>query len=143
MIMGGLKLQKRLAAAIMKVGKGRVWLNPEKLEEIKNAITRADIRKLIKQGIIKKKPEKIPLPKEKKKRRQGPGSRKGNVGDADKRKWITTVRALRKELKKMRDSGVITRSQYRDLYMKVKGGMFRSRAHLLLYMKERGLIKQE
>ena len=42
--MGGLTLQKKLAADILKVGETRVVMDPEHLEDIKNAITRADIR---------------------------------------------------------------------------------------------------
>ena len=39
-----LKLQKELARKVLKVGKDRVWIDPDHLEEIKEAITRADIK---------------------------------------------------------------------------------------------------
>ena len=50
-----LTLQKRLAADILKVGKSRVWLDPDpaKQKEIQAAITRADINRLIKRKVIK------------------------------------------------------------------------------------------
>ena len=137
-----LRLQKRLAASILKVGQSRVWLDPNRLEDIKNAITRADIKKLIEGGAIKALPPKIKKPKEKKKRRKGPGSRKGSR-TSGKEEWMKTVRALRKYLKELRDSGKLTTRQYRELYLKVKGGMFRSRAHLNLYLRDRGIIKEE
>ena len=142
MFMPTLRLQKRLAASILKVGQSRVWLDPERLDDIKSAITRADIRRLIKEGAIKALPPKIKKPKEKKKRRKGPGRRKGSR-KAGKDESIKTVRALRKFLKELRDSGKITRRQYRELYLKVKGGMFRSRAHLKLYLRDRGIMKEE
>ena len=57
--MVNLTLQKRLAADLLKVGRTRVWLDPEKMDDIKNAITRADVRKLINRGYIKATREKI------------------------------------------------------------------------------------
>ena len=91
-------LQKKLAAKILKVGVSRVWLDPSKKKEIESAITKADIRKLIKKGYIKALPEKLKKPKEKKKRRRGPGRRKGKkyAKVSRKERWNSTVRAVRK-----------------------------------------------
>lgn len=47
------------------------------------------------------------------------------------------MRALRKMLRELRDSGRISRSEYRRLYRRVSGGYFRSKAHLEAYLKER------
>ncbi|MEM3754375.1 MAG: 50S ribosomal protein L19e, partial [Candidatus Bathyarchaeia archaeon] len=47
------KLQKRLAASIAKVGIDRVWIDPEKIEKVESAITRDEIKKLIHEGVIK------------------------------------------------------------------------------------------
>jgi len=51
----GLSNQKRIAADVLKVGASRVWLDPDKLTDVVNAITREDIRGLIKDGTIKPK----------------------------------------------------------------------------------------
>ena len=48
-----LKSQKRIAAQVLKVGINKVWLDPERIDDIKEAITKADIRSLIKSGVIK------------------------------------------------------------------------------------------
>ncbi|MDI6807216.1 MAG: 50S ribosomal protein L19e, partial [Candidatus Aenigmarchaeota archaeon] len=90
--------QKRLAAKILKVGESKVWLDPKRMKDIEKAITKADIRKLILQGAIKSLPEKIKKRKEKKKVRKGPGKRKGGkyTKVTRKRRWIITVRPLRK-----------------------------------------------
>jgi large subunit ribosomal protein L19e len=142
-----LEFQKRLAAAIMKIGKSRVWISPEKekQKEIKSAITRADVKKFISKGDIKEKPEKIKRPREKKKKRKGPGSRKGSkyARLPRKRRWINTVRPLRRMLKELKDEGKIDNSTYRKLYMLVKGGQFRSRSHMRIYMEQHGMIKKE
>lgn len=138
-----LSLQRRLAAEILKVGKSRIWMDPEKLEDIKNAITKSDIKKLVRQGVIKAVPEKIKKRGEKKKKKKGPGRKKGRRKGSDKRKWIATIRPLRKMLKELRDSGKITKSQYRQLYSLVKGGMFRSRSHLRFYLTQRKILKED
>jgi large subunit ribosomal protein L19e len=137
-------LQKRLAAKILKVGESRVWLDPSKMKDIEKAITKQDIRKLIKQGAIKALPEKLHRQKIRRKRR-GPGSRKGSKHAivSAKRKWIATIRPLRKMLKELRDSGQIDNPTYKRLYLLVKGGMFRSRAHLKIYLEQHDLLKKK
>ena len=52
-----LTTQKRLAADILKVGLNRVWIDPERIEEVSRAITRDGVRQLINQGAIKAKPK--------------------------------------------------------------------------------------
>ena len=44
-----LKIQKRLAAQILKTSKNNIQLDSSRLEEIKEAITKADIKSLIKE----------------------------------------------------------------------------------------------
>ena len=90
--------QRRLAADILKVGVERVWIDPEAAEEVSSAITREDIRKLIEEGIIKRKQKKgvsrgrarERARKRKLGRRRGHGSRKGTkyARLPRKRQWI-------------------------------------------------------
>ncbi|MCD6478214.1 MAG: 50S ribosomal protein L19e [Candidatus Aenigmarchaeota archaeon] len=141
-----LRNKARMASEILKCGEDKVWLDPEQTEEISKAITKADIRRLIKRGYIKKKKvneqsrgraRKI-LKQKMKGRRKGRGSKKGKKlsTTTKKKEWIKTVRPLREMLKKLRESEKITRSEYRKLYLMVKGGRFRNKAHLNLYIKE-------
>jgi len=141
MLMGGLSLQKRLAASILKVGLSKVWLDPEHSEDIKNAITRKDIKKLIEKGYIKKKNGKIPFPKEKKEKRQGKGSRKGKKGARTdkKRAWINTIRPIREMLNELKKQGKIDKETYKTAYRLAKAGTFRSRSHLKLFLQQRGV----
>lgn len=144
--MGGLLLQRKLAADILKVGQTRIVMDPEHLEDIKNAITRADIRKMISHGYIKVKPTKIKKPElYPKKRKKGPGKRRGSHGAkiTKKRAWINTIRPLRMMLRELRDKGTIDKAMYRKTYMLVKSGAFRSRSHLKLYLKQRGILHEE
>ena len=80
-----LDTKKRLAAQILKCSKNRIWFDVDRLEDIKEAITKADIRSLIADKAVKEKPvkgvsrtraRKTALQK-RKGRRKGIGSRKG------------------------------------------------------------------
>merc|ERR1712226_108065 len=57
--MVSLKLQKRLAASVLKCGKRKIWLDPNEVNEISLANSRLNIRKLAKDGLVIKKPTKI------------------------------------------------------------------------------------
>ncbi|KAI4568674.1 hypothetical protein MJG53_014292 [Ovis ammon polii x Ovis aries] len=54
--MSMLRLQKRLASTVLRCGKKKVWLDPNETNEIANANSRQPIRKLIKDGLIIRKP---------------------------------------------------------------------------------------
>lgn len=140
--------QKRIAAKILKCGVSRVKI--ELAKDVEEALTREDIRNLIKKGLIKKvqkkgqskaKTKKVRLQK-KKGRRKGPGSRKGgkSARNPRKRAWIKKVRPLRRLLTELRDNKQIKKTDYRKFYLKIKGGMFRDKKHLLLYLKEHELL---
>lgn len=137
-------LQRRLAAKVLKVGQSKVWLDPTKTKDIEKAITRIDIKKLIKQGVIKALPGKVPKPVEKKKRKRSVGSKKGAkyaIVPA-KRMWISTIRPLRRTLRELKASGQIDSTTYKRMRLLVKGGMFRSRSHLKLYLEQHDLLKK-
>ena len=55
--MSTLRAQKRLAASVLKCGRKKIWLDPNECSEIANANSRQNIRKLIKDGLIIKKPQ--------------------------------------------------------------------------------------
>lgn len=141
-----LNLQRRLAANLLKCGKNRVWFDLSSLDEISTAATKEDIRELIEKGLIKRKPlvgsSKARIRKKRmqkrKGRRRGHGSRKGKrtARMSRKRLWILKIRAIRRRLKHLRDSGKIDRRTYRILYRKAKGGEFRSVAHLNSYINQ-------
>jgi len=137
-------IQKKLSARVLKTGISRVWLNPEKMKDIEKAITKWDIRKLVKKGDIKNLPEKIKVKSLIKKRKRGPGSRKGKKYSIvpRKRRWMSTVRPQRRMLKGLKSSGQLDNANYRKLYKLVKGGMFRSRAHLKLYIAQNNMLKK-
>ncbi|MBW3004728.1 50S ribosomal protein L19e [Candidatus Woesearchaeota archaeon] len=149
--MKNLKLQKRLAAEMMKCSPNRVHFNPERTSDVKEAITKADIRGMIKQGVITEKKikgisrvraRKIKVQK-RKGRQRGSGSRKGKFTARAKPKtvWMNAVRAQRKFLKELKDKDLLTPGSFWDLYRKSKGGFFRSVRHIKLFIKEKGMVK--
>ncbi|MEE9237035.1 MAG: 50S ribosomal protein L19e [Thermoplasmata archaeon] len=145
--------QRRMAAEILKCGENRVWIDPNRTEDVADAITREDIRSVISSGFVRKLPEKgqsrgriryRALQREKGKRR-GHGSRKGAQAarSPKKKRWIRNIRPLRRLLRELRDEGKLDRSSYRKLYLRAKGGMYRSRAHLMQHLRSEGHIEEE
>jgi large subunit ribosomal protein L19e len=51
-----LKLQKRLAASVLKCGKRKIWMDPNDVADIALANSRRNILKLAKDGLVIKKP---------------------------------------------------------------------------------------
>jgi large subunit ribosomal protein L19e len=138
--MSDLANQRRIAASVLKCGLYRVWFDPEKKTEIEGAISRADIRSLVEQGIVKALQKKgvsrgrarVNAKKRSYGHRKGPGTRKGASGarSPSKRQWIRKIRALRRSLREMREQGVVDAHLYRIYYRKAAGGQFRSVSHM-------------
>jgi len=137
----------RLAAEILGVGESRIWIDPRRLSEVTEAVSKDDVRKLIKEGVIKVEQKKgnsrarwkVRHEQRKKGRRRGYGKRKGKATARQdpKEAWMHRIRKIRRYLKYLRDHEVIDRRTYRELYLKAKGGMFDSLSNLKMYMRER------
>lgn len=148
-----LRLQKRLAAEVAGVGLDRISFDPTQAKDIEEAITKADIRALISQDIIKVLPIKRPSRhrarlrhlQRKKGRRRGAGKRKGTAKARLPKKtlWMNTIRSQRKLLKYLRKKKKITPQNFRKVYAKANGGEFRSKAHMTLYLQRNNLLKAQ
>lgn len=147
----GLESRKRLAAEELKCSLKKVRFDPERLSEIQEAITKVDIRALIREGVISKKgvnyASRVRARKrarqKRKGRRKGWGKRKGkkHARLSKKEAWMGKIRAQRKLLNDLREKG-LAKGVYQKLYLMAKGGFFRSRRHIKLYMEEQGLLKK-
>jgi large subunit ribosomal protein L19e len=150
--MPDLSNQRRLAAALLKCGEGRVWIDPASQDELADAVTRSDVRSAIKAGVIRRK--RIPGTSRvrarlhalevRKGRHSGPGSRRGTPRARlpKKDRWMRRIRAQRDLLQELRDSKKIPSAVYRQFYRRAKGGMFRSRAHLVVNLRLAGHLKE-
>jgi large subunit ribosomal protein L19e len=145
-----LKLQRKLAARAYRCSPQRVRFATERLNEIKEAITIYDVRALINKGAIERINKqgvsrgraRINQKQKAKGRRRGHGSRKGRAGARQhtKETWMNRIRLQRKFLNELREHKKIKNEVYRSLYQKAKGGFFRSKRHIKLYLEENKLI---
>lgn len=149
--MVNLSLQRKLAAQVLKCAPEKVLFDKERLNDIKEAITKADIKSLVGTGALsirhapgssRVRARKI-LKQKTKGLRKGHGSRKGRAtARLDKKTtWINKIRKQRSLLKRLKDADKLEASVYRMLFLKAKGGYFRSERHLKIYIEEHSLIK--
>ena len=148
-----LNIQKRIVADLSGASKKRIIFDTERLDEIKEAITKGDLRSLVKdkaisiapkKGVSRVRARKI-IEQKRKGRMKGHGSKKGKKTARlpKKEAWMNKIRALKAMIKVLRDKKLIETSTYQNLYNKSKGGFFRSRRHLRLYIEEQELIKKK
>jgi large subunit ribosomal protein L19e len=116
----------------LKVGYNRVWIDPERAKEAETAITRKEVSKLIKDGVIKARPDKgVSRSRAKilhKKKRKG---RRSNAGSREGAKY---ARMPKKD---------ITNTTYRKLYALAKGGAFRDVSHLRQHIESKELYRRK
>ncbi|MEM0381946.1 MAG: 50S ribosomal protein L19e [Nitrososphaerota archaeon] len=136
-----LSIQRRMAAELLKCGESRVRFDPERLEDVEDAITRSDIRQLISEGAIYAAPKRGNTRRAEREKR-GPGRRKGGKHSIISRKerWLMRVRSQRRYLRRLKAAKMLKDDAYRHVYLQIKAGRFKSVAELKTYLKENGLL---
>ena len=126
--------KKALAARTLKVGKKRIVFLNSRLSEIKEAITKQDIRDLKSDGAIIVKEIKGKKVKAKKAKKRGPGKIKKNVSKR-KQKYVILTRKLRKHVAEMKKQDKISKEESNDIRKKIRNKFFRSKSHLKEYIR--------
>jgi large subunit ribosomal protein L19e len=151
--MVNLSLQRKLAAQVLKCAPEKVKFDSENLTEIKEGITKADIKSMVGKGLISVKhspgssrvrARKILIQK-RKGLQKGHGSRKGRstARAVPKEEWMNKIRKQRALLRKLKEREMLTSLTYRNLMLKAKGGFFRSERHLKTFIAEQNLVKSK
>ena len=145
--------KKQLAGRILKISPQKVIFNVESLADIAKAITRSDIRGLIAVNKITKSTAnhqsrgraRATKVQKQKGRQRGRGSKKGKKHSILSRKdqWMARVRVQRQFLQELRDKKLVSIKNYHQLYNKIKGGYFRNKRHIKLYLTDYHLIEQQ
>lgn len=137
--------KKKLISRVCGVGVNRLRLDPDRLDDVADAITRSNARALITAGIVTIKPVKGTSRgraqykrMQRSKRGTKPGSKQGRKGARTARKatYVAKVRALRRLLKIAKDRQEITNPEFWGLYKRVGGNTVRNKAHLRLLIQE-------
>ncbi len=143
----GLNFAKRTAAKLLNRGVSAVKINPNAVDEAKKAITRDDIRKMIKDKSIystqakknKSVNSKILKIKRDEGRRRGPGKRKGTRKARGGMSWEKKVRSQRLLLRELKGMKMMDSAVFNRFYGLIKGNSFPDKASLLRKLAESGV----
>ena len=127
-----LRTKKILASKTLKVGKNRIQFVKSRMDEIKEAITKQDIRDLKDDGAIKIKDIKGRR-KTKKARKRTAGNVRKKINKR-KQEYVKSTRLLRKTLKEMLKQEKVNKEQYKDIRKKIRNKRFKSQAVLKEYI---------
>lgn len=142
-----IKLTKRIAKQLLNRGESAIRIKESATPEAKKAITREDVRTLIKNGsiyTIKAKHNlsaysKVLKAKRNKGRRRGPGRRKGTEKARGKVEYKKKIRGQRRVLKALKAEKIIDNTKFKTYYALVKGGNFANKATLLNHIRNDGV----
>ncbi len=123
-----LEKKKTLAAKTFNVGRERIVLNQTRLADIKEAITKQDIRDLFadKAIFIKEIKGRKTIEKRTTRRRGGSIRKKKKNG---KLTYMIITRKLRKSLAELKRKSLITRENYQKLRKEIRARDFKDKNH--------------
>jgi len=129
-----LSKKKALAIKTLNVGRKRIVFVKSRLEDIKEAITKQDIKDLQKDGAIIVKEVKGRKKNLKKKSRRSTGNIRKKVKKR-KEEYVIMTRKLRKYVKELRNQGKLSREEAQDIRKKIRNKYFKSLGNLKEYIR--------
>jgi large subunit ribosomal protein L19e len=128
-----LSKKKALAIKTLDVGKERVLFVKSRLEEIKEAITKQDIRDLVERGAIIIKQRKGRKKVVKVKRKKTPGKIRKKI-NTRKKDYVILTRKLRAYVSDLKKYDKISNEDFLDIRKKIRNKIFKSKANLKDYI---------
>ena len=129
-----LRNKKELAARTLKVGKGRIVFMESRKSEIKEAITKQDIRELVTEGAIVIKEIKGRRKIEKRGRRSVGNIRK--IAKSRKGEYVILTRKLRKYARELLSQKRISKEILKDIRKKIKNRKFKNKMDLQKHVED-------
>jgi large subunit ribosomal protein L19e len=123
-----LKKKKKLIARTMGIGIARIALVQSRIDDIKDAITKQDIRDLVNDKAIIIKSIKGKRKKGKRKIRSF-GSIKKKI-KRRKRGYLLLTRKLRNYLLQLKRQEKVNKEEYRKIRSQIRARIFRSKSHM-------------
>ena len=118
-----------LAARTLNVGIKRIVIDKNRLDEVKEAITRQDIKDLVSSGAIKIKEVSGRKTVEKRQRRRRAGKIKKKPKNR-KKNYVIITKKLRKYIKELKNQGKMDRDKYIEIRKKIRNKAFKSKRQL-------------
>ncbi len=134
--------KKQLVERTFGVGKSRILFNQKRLAEVKEAITKQDIRDLVADGAIIIKEISGTLARKKRKTRRRAGSIKVKVRRS-KKDYISLTRKLRRYLSDLKEKSKISQSDFENLRKQIRASEFRSLTHMKERIAEQSQVKKQ
>jgi large subunit ribosomal protein L19e len=130
-----LRNKKELAAKTLHVGKSRIVFVLERMDEIKEALTKEDIRALHQEGAILVKDVKGRKTQIKKKKKRSVGNVRKKV-NRRKKDYVIITRKLRGFIRELKNQGRLSNEEVKEIRKKIRNKEFKSKANLKTYIGE-------
>jgi len=124
-----LSKKKELAKRTFGVGEDRIVFVESRLNDIKEAITKQDMRDLRQDKAIIIKEKKGRKKVIRKRRRRSTGNIRKKI-NTRKRDYVILTRKLRKYVLEIKNQGKISKEEVNDIRKKIRNKAFRSKSHL-------------
>jgi large subunit ribosomal protein L19e len=142
-----IRLTKRIAADLLERGARSIRIKESASADAEKAITREDVRAMIKKGDIYAPVEKRNVStygkllkvKRSKGRSRGNGRKRGTTKARRSIEYKKKIRAQRRVLLSLKEDKTINNERYKEFYRLVKGGTFQSKASLLGHIRDQGV----